>query len=176
MERSYPQPYVLFLTHFHGDRDYFECHELLEEYWKEHPESPYRTTWVGLIQAAVGMYHYRRGNKAGAIKSLTGALRRSDPHHLQALGIDAAAWLELLADTLDSLRSNKTVEYRDINIPITDQNLIHACLQLCKDMGCDWGAPSRMEVKELIHRHTLRDRTDVIEARQRSLERRRGGL
>ncbi|MEH7501602.1 DUF309 domain-containing protein, partial [Neobacillus drentensis] len=28
----YPTEYIQFLAHFHGDRDYFECHELLEDY------------------------------------------------------------------------------------------------------------------------------------------------
>ncbi|MFZ3196347.1 MAG: DUF309 domain-containing protein, partial [Bacillus mycoides] len=26
----YPTEYIQFLIHFHGDYDYFECHEILE--------------------------------------------------------------------------------------------------------------------------------------------------
>lgn len=33
----YPEAYVAFLHEFHTTRDYFECHEILEEYWKEDP-------------------------------------------------------------------------------------------------------------------------------------------
>ena len=33
----YPTEYIQFLIHFHGDYDYFECHEILEEYWKTKP-------------------------------------------------------------------------------------------------------------------------------------------
>lgn len=31
----YPPEYIEFLYHFHCDRDYFECHEILEELWKK---------------------------------------------------------------------------------------------------------------------------------------------
>ena len=34
----YSQAYIDYLVHFHGDRDYFECHELLEEHWKKTKE------------------------------------------------------------------------------------------------------------------------------------------
>lgn len=31
----YPEAYIEYLAEFHGSRDYFECHELLEEHWKK---------------------------------------------------------------------------------------------------------------------------------------------
>ena len=34
---QYPEAYTDYLCYFHGARDYFECHEVMEEYWKEHP-------------------------------------------------------------------------------------------------------------------------------------------
>ncbi|WP_460291943.1 DUF309 domain-containing protein, partial [Bacillus cereus] len=36
-KKMYPTEYIQFLIHFHGDYDYFECHEILEEYWKTKP-------------------------------------------------------------------------------------------------------------------------------------------
>lgn len=39
MTAVYPEAYVAFLHEFHTTRDYFECHEILEEYWKEDPLS-----------------------------------------------------------------------------------------------------------------------------------------
>lgn len=175
LERTYPDAYIGFLAHFHGDRDYFECHEILEEYWKDHPESPYRTTWVSLIQSAVAMYHYRRGNVAGARKSLDGALRRFRPEELEALGIDSARWRERLEATLRAVQANPPEPYRDIDMPIADERLAEAGAAAALALGFGWGAPSRMEEPELLHRHTLRDRSDVIEARRRALSSRRGG-
>jgi predicted metal-dependent hydrolase len=175
MERKYPEAYIAFLAHFHGDRDYFECHELLEEYWKEHPQSPYRHTWVCLIQSAVGMYHYRRGNIAGARKSLEGSLRLFRALELSELGINAMVWRERLTAVLAGLQSVDEIPYQDINIPLTDVLLLHAVLRECERMGVEWEAPSRMEERGLIHRHTLRDRSDVIEARLDALAARRAG-
>ncbi|WP_238323048.1 DUF309 domain-containing protein [Gorillibacterium massiliense] len=31
--REYDPLYIAFIWHFNGDRDYFECHEVLEELW-----------------------------------------------------------------------------------------------------------------------------------------------
>jgi predicted metal-dependent hydrolase len=29
----YPQAYVAYLAEFYGSRNFFECHEIMEEYW-----------------------------------------------------------------------------------------------------------------------------------------------
>ncbi len=173
MQPNVPEAYVRFLAHYHGDRDFFECHELLEEYWKEHPSSPYRNEWVGLIQAAVGMYHYRRGNAAGAKKSFAGALRRYNPERLRELGLDAERWTELLTTALH--RAEIGAPYRDVDLPIDDESLLAKAKAACASFGADWGAPSRMEDLELLHRHARRDRSDVIEARRQAFEARRAG-
>ena len=44
---EYPEAFISYLIEFHATRDYFECHELLEEYWKAHPGDPL----AGLVQA-----------------------------------------------------------------------------------------------------------------------------
>lgn len=52
----YPKAYIEYLVHFHSDRDYFECHEILEEHWKQDGRNK---GWLVLIQTAVAFYHYR---------------------------------------------------------------------------------------------------------------------
>lgn len=175
MTPQYPQAYIEFLSRFHGDRDYFECHELLEQYWKEHPASPYNKVWVGLIQAAVALYHQRRGNVAGAVKSLTNSINNSDPSLLRELGIDAAVWLERLQSRRAILVNDPNVNYADMNIPLTDERLAHRCRALTVEHGFMWCGSSDFGRSELIHRHLLRDRSDVIEQRRKALETRHGG-
>ena len=34
-DRRYSPLFVKFIHHFNGDRDYYECHEVLEELWME---------------------------------------------------------------------------------------------------------------------------------------------
>ncbi len=70
----YPTEYIQFLIHFHGDYDYFECHEILEEYWKTKPRGNRDDYLVGLIQVAVSLYHQRRTNWNGATKMMKSAI------------------------------------------------------------------------------------------------------
>lgn len=158
----YPHAYIQFLQHFHQTRDFFECHEVLEEYWKEHPDSPYKETWVGLIQVAVSLYHQRRGNRKGAQKMMQSALRMLGADELNELGIDAPVFLQRLRSRLTELHQDEA--YADLDIPIADSALLA------------YVSPStRSEVVSLdiIHKHTRRDRSEVIAARKREWLRRR---
>ncbi|MFC0332688.1 DUF309 domain-containing protein [Paenibacillus sepulcri] len=159
---NYPKAYILYLVEFHGTRDYFECHELLEEYWKEHPGDAYADTWVGLIQIAVGSYHHRRGNLRGAAKMLRQSLDRLVPQHLAGLGLDGHELIRMVRERLAGLEVEEP--FRDINLPITDEALRLECEEICSSRNLVWGAESP-EDQELLHRHTLRDRSDVIAAR-----------
>ncbi|WP_205628902.1 DUF309 domain-containing protein, partial [Acinetobacter baumannii] len=51
----YPEALIDYLVYFHADRDFFECHEVLEDYWKSLPKEERSLFWVGLIQIAVGL-------------------------------------------------------------------------------------------------------------------------
>jgi len=56
-------------------REYFECHEVLEEAWT--PErGPRRLFLQSLIHMAVGFYHNQRGNPPGAMRQLRKGLRK----------------------------------------------------------------------------------------------------
>jgi predicted metal-dependent hydrolase len=46
--------------------EYFACHELLEEIWRETPSGEDRTYLQALIQVAVALYHHQQGNQKGA--------------------------------------------------------------------------------------------------------------
>ena len=59
-------------------KEFFECHEILEEVWNAQ-EEPEKQLTQGLIQVAVGFYHALRGNKVGAIKLFTRGLPRIRP-------------------------------------------------------------------------------------------------
>jgi uncharacterized protein len=162
--KHYPEAYLRYLEDFHITRDYFECHETLEEYWKENPDSPYRITWVGLIQVAVALYHERRGNRPGALKMLSSAVKRLEPEALHELGVDAERFSAMLHHRLAHLRSDSTAPYEDLNIPVQDA----ALLPYIRNEAQAHPDPY------LINKHTMRDRSDVIAARAMELKRRRG--
>lgn len=58
-----------------NDRLFFECHDTLEEIWSGMRGAP-RDFFQGLIQAAVGFYHFGNGNRAGALSTLRRSLER----------------------------------------------------------------------------------------------------
>ncbi|SFS77596.1 DUF309 domain-containing protein [Marininema halotolerans] len=121
--KGYSPLYVQFLYHFNVDRDYFECHEVLEELWMEEGREP---LFQGLLQVAVALYHHRNDNENGARKLLKGALEKLVDYPKDALGIDldqlrtdAATYLEQLE------RSTSTHPYlfHHLNIKILDSQL-----------------------------------------------------
>jgi predicted metal-dependent hydrolase len=61
--------------HLFNNREFFECHEVLEEAWT--PErGPRRLFLQSLIHVAVGFYHHGRGNPLGATRQLRKGLRK----------------------------------------------------------------------------------------------------
>ena len=154
--KQYPEAYTQFLYHFHRTRDFFECHELLEAYWKDHPDSPHKGDWHGLIQVAVGLYHERRGNRRGAVKMLESAVQRLKSGHIERLGIAREPFLSALDNRVAQLRGTEAKRYEDINIPITDVDLVGFV---------NPPLDSTEAGEDIIHKHVRRDRTDVIAAR-----------
>lgn len=175
----YPKAYIDFLVVFHGERDYFECHELMEEFWKQERGTKLSGAWLGLIQLSVFLYHQRRGNIAGARKMLDSAITHLQSCDLRELGIDGELFIELLNDRRAVLKignsdAGKTALYMDLNIPLTDSLLIGLCMEECRRRGLQWGAPSPMDKDILVHKHLLRDRSEVVKKRKAALDEKQG--
>lgn len=171
----YPNEYIEYLVHFHGDRDYFECHEILEEYWKKREYGNKQSVWVGLIQLAVSCYHHRRGNYTGAKKTLEKAIRIfiTEKNFLKNLGLDEPAFFSLLENRYTNISQKQ--RYHSFNLPLNDPILIRQCQTLCSKLGFTWCNDSDVHDSFLMHRHKLRDRTNVIQARDNALKTRKGG-
>ncbi|QHE52576.1 DUF309 domain-containing protein [Pontibacillus sp. HMF3514] len=169
----YDQAYIDYLAHFHGTRDYFECHELLEERWKEETPLDKQSLWVGLIQLSVSLYHYRRGNISGALRTLGKAndIIQAKQDHLESYGLDQERMLILL-ERLEN-KMNKGETYQSIQLPIIHDQLLSLVKKRCEELGSSYGVPSDLENKHLIHRHSMRDRTEVIEEREAELRKRK---
>lgn len=133
MNATYDPLYVQYLYHFNIDRDYFECHEVMEQLWMEEGRNP---LLQGLLQVAVGLYHYRNDNVSGAIKLFTGALEKLGAHPRELWGID----LHQLLDEVRIYRSRleqlpeQPFEFYDLDIVILDPNLL-AAVEACKDQA-----------------------------------------
>ncbi|WP_419881253.1 DUF309 domain-containing protein [Peribacillus sp. B-H-3] len=171
----YPKEYVTYLVHFHGDRDYFECHEILEEYWKKTSPGDKQSHWVGFIQLAVALYHQRRGNGKGALKTLQKSLNIFQCKKTETLnlGLNYSMLMQLLAELNERLLQGKPYEH--FVFPISDPGLINECEALCLSKGLAWCSASLLHDPFLVNKHSLRDRSEVIEERARILSRKNAG-
>lgn len=120
---SYEPLYIDYLIYFNRDQDYFECHEVLEELWLERNRDP---LYKGLLQIAVGLYHYRNRNLRGGLMMLQSSLDLLESYSDIILGIHLG---ELKADVrsiVNELQDHdpETLEYRDLSILIEDQVLM----------------------------------------------------
>lgn len=165
---TYPVPYLEFLAHYHIDLDYFECHELLEEYWKK-TDGSRDSIWVGLIQSAVFLYHYRRGNLNGAQRMGEKALQCfiEKPQELMRLGLDPDLFIARLELSLERLQ--KGFLFKPIFIPILDEKLKTELQQFSETFECETNQ------EFLIHKHKLRDRTEVLKSRELALAIKKAG-
>lgn len=167
---EYDRAYIKYLIYFHCERDYFECHEVLEEHWKTAPPNQRKKYWVGLIQIAVGLYHHRRGNFDGALKMITNAIRllENEQQAVQNLGLNCEVLIEQLKKRKKEIQNK--IEYYSINLPIMDKELEISCQKLCLKSLSTWGQASDLSNENLIHKHTKRNRSNVIEERKKQLE------
>ncbi|MBY0096495.1 DUF309 domain-containing protein [Mesobacillus maritimus] len=167
-----PKAFIQYLVHFHGDRDYFECHEVLEDYWKEVDSGNKESIWVGFIQLAVSSYHYRRGNFSGALRThnKSAAILTSQPQKCTQLGINYSELIKLMEERKAKIISRQP--YRSIDLPVDDQVLMKQCLSECEKLKLHWGKGSNTLDKTLVDKHLMRDRSDVILERERAIEER----
>lgn len=165
---AFPLEYIDFLVHFHGDRDYFECHEILEDYWKEVDSRNKDSVWVGLIQLAVANYHHRRGNFNGALRTLKKAFQiiSSNEVLIQQLGLDSNLLLTQIRARVADIE--KRHEYQSMNLPIQSNQLLEQCKKRSQELQMAWLLESDLTNNQIVHRHKERDRTNVIEERNQA--------
>jgi uncharacterized protein len=154
--------YIEYCTYFNGNRDYFECHEVLEEYWKEIAPGERDHPLVGYIQVATGMYHWRRENYSGAERMLSKAFlifkRSADSPFVEK--IQLAKFMERITESIQLVQQNCV--FQPFELEITDEKLkliVSEKIQELLPVDHDF----------IVHKHMLRDRSDVISARAKSL-------
>ncbi len=166
--RPYPEAYLQYLAAYYGSRDFFECHEIMEEYWKEQAGTRYESCWLALIRIAVACYHARRGNAPGARKMMEKALQNLEPALFNELGMNGEALAARMREALCRWHAEQKPVYEDLDLPITDPHLLQEARRVCLQEGWEWGTPTERVEADVIHRHLTRDRTAVVEARQRA--------
>lgn len=69
--------------------DFYECHDDLEDAWREERRQV-RFLYQGILQVGVGFHHQRNGNWKGATGLLRGGIERLRDFEPETSGIDVA--------------------------------------------------------------------------------------
>lgn len=122
---SYEPLYIDYLIYFNRDQDYFECHEVLEELWLKCDRDSF---YKGMLQIAVGLYHFRNGNLRGARMMLQSAVELLEPYPSITQGIELERIVKEVRELLEGLTNadSDSFPYRDLTIVIQDDVLIQA--------------------------------------------------
>lgn len=117
MVAVYDRQYIIFLYAFNVLKDYYACHDLLEDLWLEEGREPF---YQGLLQVAVSCYHARNGNRSGAVKLMQSAIPKLSLYPANWLGIkvnhviaDASIYLEKLITDHEKLPEEIEIEIED---------------------------------------------------------------
>lgn len=121
--RGYEALYVAFIYYFNVERDYFECHEVMEELWLEEGRDP---VCQGLLQIAVGLYHYRNGNTSGSIKLFTQGIDKLQHQPAVLYGIELGKLVEASREYVHKLNrlDQEPFDFYDLDIEIVDPVLV----------------------------------------------------
>ena len=98
-----------------NDGAFFECHEVLEDLWRP-MRGPRRLFLQGVIHFAVALYHYERGNSAGARRQLRKGLKKLAGYLPEFEGVDTGALYREGVLVLDRIAGGERVDVRDSRI------------------------------------------------------------
>ena len=104
----YEERYLKFFELF-NERDFYECHEVLEDLWLETIDAN-RPYYQGLIQTATAFYHLENGNLGGARKLFTTGLDYLEPFSAHHLGFDLEAYRAICREWLRRVRARQLGE------------------------------------------------------------------
>ncbi|PAD31852.1 DUF309 domain-containing protein [Paenibacillus sp. 7523-1] len=130
---SYEPLYIDYLIYFNRDQDYFECHEVLEELWLELDRDPF---YKGLLQIAVGLYHFRNKNLRGGRMMLQSSVELLERYPARTKGIELGELVEEVKGLVSGLAGPESQHfpYRDLTIRIWDETLTSAFQERSKEL------------------------------------------
>lgn len=86
-----------------NDRQWYECHDVLEALWLEET-GEVRELYQGIIQVAIALHHWRNGNFSGAVKLLESGNSYLKRVASPCLWLDVAGLIRQVSGTYDELQ------------------------------------------------------------------------
>ena len=116
-EQSPPGQFLLAIRQF-NNRQWFDCHETIEELWIGE-EGEMRDFLQGTLQIAVALHHWRNGNHGGAVSLLASGVQ-----YLERVSA-VCLWVDVTALIADANRVRAALELLDKeSLAALDQTLI----------------------------------------------------
>lgn len=156
--------FIQYIIHFNIHEDYFECHEVGEEYWKYVAPKDKMHPLAGWIQLAVGMYHWRRSNFPGALRSFIRAKDKLSNTGIWTEGFDTQILAEQLSNAIDGVTTRR--EFSSHKLPIISDDLSQEVIRYMAENPFE-----TLEPYFIMHKHRLRDRTSIINLREQKKRR-----
>ncbi|HSJ38485.1 MAG TPA: DUF309 domain-containing protein [Planococcus sp. (in: firmicutes)] len=156
--------FIQYIIHFNSNEDYFECHEVCEEYWKDVAPKDKMHPLAGWIQMAVGMYHWRRSNFPGALRSFIRAKDKLSDAGIWTEGFDSEILTIQLSDSIEAVTARR--EFTSYRLPVISDELAQAVSHYMAENPTDL-----LDTHFLMHKHRLRDRTSIINLREQKKRR-----
>ena len=92
--------------HLFNEREFFECHDVFEEFWSE-LVGPEKTFFHGLIHAAVCLFHFEGGNLGGARRMYGSCVAYLQTFEPEFCGVDVTQLLSDLEFCFEELLAAK---------------------------------------------------------------------
>jgi uncharacterized protein len=145
-----------YLYEFHVTRDYYRCHDFLEEWWFE-LGNPQDHLLMAFIQLAVAQYHWRADNLKGAQILYEKSLRifKMNFDKIHEYGINANRLIQQMEEAKKNVELLDT--FYEYNLPIMDDLLISKLTQLANQSKLMLYAPSDMSDLKLVYHHKYKD-------------------
>jgi len=112
---EYPALYLEGIRLF-NEREFFDCHDAFEELWTDtHTEE--RRFLQGLIQSAVGLYHFGNDNLGGARKMYLAAVDKLRPYAPRYWGLNLQKFLADLENCFRDLLTGRDGYPEGVTLP-----------------------------------------------------------
>jgi len=102
-----PDPRFIKGLELFNKRDFFECHEVIEELWLETKPDSYSNLYKGVIQAASALHQWKRGYRGGAHRLFLASVKYLEPYEPATLGLDVAKLVKDMKVCFEGLDRSK---------------------------------------------------------------------
>lgn len=154
--------FIKFIVYFNENQDFFECHEELEEYWKSLPTLSKDHPLTAYILLSTGLYHWRRGNIVGGLRSLkkayTKLLNIQRIYTDFTIGIDFGQLCRNTKIAIQQIENGQN--YMPFKIVITSKEIVSLTESMRTEIEL---LPAQSDAT--IHKHMLRDRSSILKER-----------